>query len=148
MVVRALVALVPPCPSVPPGAGNKPKKELKPGKRAQDLDEGYVGQTHGIDRDVHAPAIRRDDDGDLAAISGLEPAQSGLHVRRQGSCSVSAVYQGSATRQPWPKVLPGGAAAAHAGMTRSRSISQSVLRLRSSRSSGSVDGRSVGRPSR
>jgi hypothetical protein len=41
---------------------------------------------------VDAPTIRRDDDGDLAAISGFEPAQSGLHVwRPQRSCSVPAV---------------------------------------------------------
>jgi hypothetical protein len=58
----------------------------------EDVEKGYVGQTGRFDRDVHAAAVRRDDDGDLAAISGFEPAQSGLHVfRPQISCSVSAV---------------------------------------------------------
>ena len=61
----ALAALVPPCPSVPPGAGNKLKKPTKPRNRKEKVEEGYIG---GIDRDVHAAAIRRHDDGDLAAI--------------------------------------------------------------------------------
>ena len=88
----SLAALVPPCPSVPPGAGNKPKKATKPRNREKDVEQGYVGQTGRLDGDVHAAAVRRDDDGDLAAISGFEPAQSGLHVLRpQGSCDVSAV---------------------------------------------------------
>jgi hypothetical protein len=56
------------------------------------VEEGYVSQTGRFDGDVHAAAVRRDDDGDLAAISGFEPAQSGLHVFwRRGSRSVSAV---------------------------------------------------------
>jgi len=84
----ALAALVPPCPSVPPGAGNKPKKAIKPRKRAKNVEERYAGR---IDRQVHAAAIRRHDDGDLAAISGTEPAQSGLQNQRQGSCCVAAV---------------------------------------------------------
>ena len=90
-MVSSLAALVPPCPSVPPGAGNQPKKAAKPRKRKEKVEEGYeIGR--GIDGDVHAPAVRGDDDGDLAAISGFEPAQSGLHVcRRQETCSVPAV---------------------------------------------------------
>jgi hypothetical protein len=41
---------------------------------------------------MDAATVRRDDDGDLAASSGFEPAQSGLHVYRpRGSHSVSAV---------------------------------------------------------
>jgi hypothetical protein len=64
-VVVALAALVPPCPSVPPGAGNKPKKATKPRNGQEKVEEGYVGR---IDRDVHAAAVRRHDDGDLAAI--------------------------------------------------------------------------------
>ena len=91
-MVSSLAALVPPCPSVPPGAGNKPKKATKPRNGEEDFEQGYVGQTGRVDRDVHAAAVRRDDDGDLAAISGFEPAQSGLHVLRpQGRCDVSAV---------------------------------------------------------
>ena len=87
-MVVALAALVPPCPSVPPGAGNKPKKAIKPRKRAKNVEEGYVG---GIDRQMHAAAIRRHDDGDLASILGTEPAQWGLHVEPQRSCDVAAV---------------------------------------------------------
>ena len=88
-MVVALAALVPPCPSVPPGAGNKPKKAVKPRKRAKKVEEGYVGG--GIDRHVHAAAIRRHDDGDLAAIPA-EPAQWGLHVSwPQRTCSGPAV---------------------------------------------------------
>ena len=90
-MVSSLAALVPPCPSVPPGAGNKPKKATKPRNGEEDFEQGYVGQTGRFDGDVHAPAIRRDDDGDLAAISGTEPAQSGLQNQRQGSCCVAAV---------------------------------------------------------
>ena len=91
-MVSSLAALVPPCPSVPPGAGNKPKKATEPRNGEEDLEEGYVGQAARLDRDVHAAAIRRHDDGDLAAISGFEPAQSALHVLRpQGPCDVSAV---------------------------------------------------------
>jgi hypothetical protein len=70
-VVVALVALVPPCPSVPPGAGNQPKKAAKPGKGEEKVEEGYISR---LDRDVHATAVRRDDDGDLATI-GTEPGQ-------------------------------------------------------------------------
>ena len=85
------MALVPPCPSVPPGAGNKPKKATKPRKRSEEFEKGYV-EWSGIDRNVHAPAIRCHDDGDPAASSGLEPAQYVLHVLRvQGSCNVPAV---------------------------------------------------------
>ena len=91
-MVSSLAALVPPCPSVPPGAGNKPKKAIKPRKRAKKVEERYVGETGGFDRHVDAPAIRRDDDGDLATDSGVEPAQSGLQViRPQRSCGVPAV---------------------------------------------------------
>src|SRR4029077_11318160 len=75
----SLAALVPPCPSVPPGAGNQPKKAAKPRKRQEKVEEGYVRRRR-IDRDVQAPAIRRDDDGDLAACARFEPAQSGLQV--------------------------------------------------------------------
>jgi hypothetical protein len=88
----SLAALVPPCPSVPPGAGNQPKKAIKSRKRAKKIEERYVGQPGRIDRDMDAATVRRDDDGDLAASSGFEPAQSGLHVYRpRGSHSVSAV---------------------------------------------------------
>ena len=84
--------LVAPCPSVPPGAGNKPEKAVKPRKQTNEVEERYVGQTDRVDWDVVAPTIGRDRDGDLAATSGFEPAQSGLHVYRlQDTCRVAAV---------------------------------------------------------
>jgi hypothetical protein len=86
------VLLVAPCPSVPPGADDKPEKAIKPRKRAKNIEERYIGETDRVDRDVDAPTIGRDRDGDLAATSGFEPAQSGLHVRRlQETCRVAAV---------------------------------------------------------
>ena len=39
-VVSALAALVPPRPSVPPGAGNQPKKAVKPRKREEKVEKG------------------------------------------------------------------------------------------------------------
>ena len=88
-MVVALVALVPPCPSVPPGAGNRPKKAAKHRKGEEKVEEGYIGR---IDREMHAAAIRRHDDGDLAAIPGTEPGQCGLlRARRQRECDVAAV---------------------------------------------------------
>jgi hypothetical protein len=78
-VLVELVALVPPCPSVSPGAGNEPEKAIKPRKRAKKIEERYVGQAGWLERDVDAPAIRRDRDGDGATISTIQPAQGGLH---------------------------------------------------------------------
>jgi hypothetical protein len=63
-----LAALVPPCPSVPPGAGNEPKKATKPRKRAKKVEKGYVGGMR-IDRHVDAAAVRRDHHGDGAALA-------------------------------------------------------------------------------
>ena len=91
-MVVALAALAPPCPSVPPGAGNEPKKAIKPRKRAKEFEERYVGQTGLVDRDVHTPTIRCDGDGNLAAMFGSEPAHWGLHVYRlRRACSVPGV---------------------------------------------------------
>ncbi len=73
-----LVALVPPRSSVSPGAGNEGQKAIKPRKRAKKVEEGYVGQAGGFDRDMDAPAIRRDHHGDEATISTIRPAQWGL----------------------------------------------------------------------
>jgi hypothetical protein len=61
------VALVPPCPSVPPGAGNEPKKATKPRKRAKKVEKGYVGGMR-IDRQMHAAAVSRDHHGDGAVL--------------------------------------------------------------------------------
>ncbi len=84
-MVIALAALVPPCPSVPPGAGNEPNKPIKPWKRAKKIEEGYVGHAERFDGDVHAAAIRRRDDSDPAAIPSIEPAQCGLHIAQRAN---------------------------------------------------------------
>jgi hypothetical protein len=73
------VALAPPCSSVSPGAGNKPKKAIKPRKRVKKIEEGYVGQARGFDRNMDTPPIGRDHHGDGATILTIEPAQVGLH---------------------------------------------------------------------
>jgi hypothetical protein len=77
--VVELVALAPPRSSVSPGAGNEPKQAIKPRKRAKKVEEGYVSQAGGFDRNMDAPAICRDHHGDGTAISLIDPAQGGLH---------------------------------------------------------------------
>jgi len=73
------LAPVPPRSAVlPPGAGNEPKKAIKPRKRAKKIEEGYVGETGLADRHVNAPSVRRDHDGDLATILSIETSQCGL----------------------------------------------------------------------
>ena len=75
----ASVALVPPRSSVlPPGAGNEEaKKAVKAGKkRAELIEKGYVAGREIADRDGHAAAIGRHDDGDGAAMAILEQAQA------------------------------------------------------------------------
>ncbi len=75
-----LVALAPACPSVSPGAGNKPKKAIKPRNRAKKIDERYAGQAVRLERHMDTPTIGRHDDGDCAAVSAIEPAHSGLRI--------------------------------------------------------------------
>ncbi len=75
----ASVALVPPRSSVlPPGAGNEEaKKAVKAGKkRAELIEQGYVTGREIAERDGHAAAIGRHDDGDGAAMTILEQAQA------------------------------------------------------------------------
>jgi hypothetical protein len=79
-VLVELVALAPPCTSVSPGAGNEPKKAIKPRKGEEKVEERYTGQAGGIDRDMDAPTIRRHDDGDCTVLSPVEPAQWGLLI--------------------------------------------------------------------
>jgi hypothetical protein len=77
-VVCALAALVPPRSSVlPPGAGNQLKKALKAeDERAENALEGEIDQAFVADRHRNASAIRRDHDGDVAAILPVEQAQA------------------------------------------------------------------------
>jgi hypothetical protein len=92
-VLVELAALVPPCPSVSPGAGNKPKNAIKPRKRAKKVEEGYVGQAGRLERDMHAPAIGRHDDSDCAAVPTIKPAHraSGQVHLRGGPAAFRAV---------------------------------------------------------
>ena len=79
-MVVASVAIVPPSSSVPPpGAGNEAEKASKTEPKAltkgpQKLEKGYVEAA--IDRNVHAAAVRRDDDGDAAMIPTVEQAHA------------------------------------------------------------------------
>ena len=80
-MVRSRLAPVPPCPSVlPPGAGNQEaKKAVETGKkRAQETKGRYVIETGVRDGHLDAPAVRRDDDGDVAAIPTVEQTQCRL----------------------------------------------------------------------
>ena len=79
-VVQALRALVPPRSSVPPGAGNKAEKAIKPRKRAKQVEEGYVEEAGRLDGHVDATTIVRDDDGDASTILPIETTQAGLPV--------------------------------------------------------------------
>jgi hypothetical protein len=73
------LALVLPRSSVlPPGAGNEPKKAIKPRKRAKEFEEGYVDETGLSDRHMDASSVRRDHDGDSATILSIETTQCGL----------------------------------------------------------------------
>jgi hypothetical protein len=76
-VVVALAAPVPPRSSVlPPGAGNKPNKALKlEEERAKNAEQRYVDETGVADGDLDAAAVRRQRDGDVAAIPTFEPSQ-------------------------------------------------------------------------
>ena len=66
-----------------PGAGNEAKKAGKTERKGpKKAEEGYVIREAQIfQRHLHAPSIRRDDDGDVAAIPTVEQAQCGLPDR-------------------------------------------------------------------
>jgi len=72
------VAPFPPHPSVlPPGARNEPNKALKAeDERADDTLEGEIDQAMVIERHRNAPTVRRDHDGEMAAILPVEQAQA------------------------------------------------------------------------
>src|SRR4051812_19276670 len=75
------LAAVPPVASVlPPGAGNEePKKALKADDEgAKKPEERSVRQTGVVQGHLDAAAVRRDHDGDMAAIPAIEQTQRGL----------------------------------------------------------------------
>jgi hypothetical protein len=74
----SLAATVPPRPAIPP-AGDEAKKALNATQdRAKKGEEGYLV---GLDRHVHAAAVRRHDDGDCAAIGAMPDAQGARSLR-------------------------------------------------------------------
>jgi len=76
--VASALALRPPRSSVLlPGPGNKAEKADKTERKgAKKAEERYVvGETQIFERHLHAAAVRRDDDGDVAAIPTVEEAQ-------------------------------------------------------------------------
>ena len=75
-MVLALVAPVPPRSSVPPpGARNEEaKKALKAEQERANKVEGGYAELEVTSGHEHAAAIRRDDDGDSAAVPVLEEA--------------------------------------------------------------------------
>ena len=71
------LAPVPPCPSVlPPGAGNEEaNKALKAQEeRAKEVEE-RVDEAVVANRQLHAPTVAGDDDGDMAAMQSVEAGQ-------------------------------------------------------------------------
>jgi len=76
-VVVALAAPLPPRSSVlPPGAGNETKKAIKlEEERAKNPEERYVNEAGVADGHLHAPAVGRERDDDVAAIPTFEPSQ-------------------------------------------------------------------------
>ena len=71
---------LPPRSSVlPPGAGDQAKKAVQPKEeRAKKGEERDVGRLGVVERHVDAPAVRRGDDGDAAAVLTVEQTQVGL----------------------------------------------------------------------
>jgi hypothetical protein len=69
-----LAALVP-RPSVPPGAGNKPKKAYK--AKPKGVEQGGKGNVEAgrFDGHLDAATVRRHDDGDTAAIPTIQIEQ-------------------------------------------------------------------------
>lgn len=70
-LVSRRLASVPSHPSVlPPGAGNEPKKPIKP--EAKEREERYVSERLRLDGHMHAATVRCHDDGDGAAVLPIE----------------------------------------------------------------------------
>ena len=77
-VSRSLAAIAPSCPVASP-AGNEEDKLLEPEQdRAKKGEDGYLGS---LDRNVHAAAIRRHDDGDGAAIRQISRCHGSRSLR-------------------------------------------------------------------
>ena len=68
-------------PSVLPPAGDEPDEALDDDDDRADKGEG--GRLVGADGHVHAPAIRRDDNGERAAIEALRGSHGPRSLRAQ-----------------------------------------------------------------
>ena len=91
------LAPVPPCSSVlPPGAGNEEADEGRQDRRGASEEGRGANRPRGpasFKRHLHAPAVRRDDDGDVAAIVPIEQTQAGLPNATRPTRAVRAVYE-------------------------------------------------------
>jgi len=90
------LASVPPCPSVlPPGAGNEEaEKAVKTdAKRAKETEKRAILEAGVVHRQLDAPTVRRDDDGDMAAIPAIEQTQAGLQNDARRTRAMAAVYE-------------------------------------------------------
>src|SRR6476646_8139609 len=101
------LAPVPPSSSVlPPGAGNEEADEAvkTDEERAKKGEERTVREARVVHGHLHAAAVRRDDDGDVAAIVPIEQTQDGLPNATRPTRAVRAVYEAlrdrATTRNP------------------------------------------------
>jgi hypothetical protein len=79
-VSRSLAAIAPSCPVASP-AGNEEDELLKPEQdRAKKGEDGYLGRP---DRQLHAAAVGRHDDGDGAAIRQISRCHGSRSLRGQ-----------------------------------------------------------------
>jgi hypothetical protein len=78
------LALVPPRSSVlPPGAGNEPDEARKAHEKGpNEAEERGVDETAAVDREQDAATVRRDHDGDVAAIVSVQQAHAVSHRAR------------------------------------------------------------------
>ena len=119
-----------------------PRRPSSPRSERSKARTGTSDKARGLDGHMDAATVGRHDDGDLSAILPIELAQCGLPVAPHhpgGRATWGAVYESMGHR---------ATTCAHAGIERSRSMSQSAPLTRPARSSDSVEGRSVGRPRR
>ncbi len=93
------LALPPRSSVLPPGAGNKAEKAIQPKEeRAKKGEKRYINEPGVAHRQVHAAAIRRDDDGDATAIPSVEQAQVRLRVRVRAADQRALPRQSSSLR--------------------------------------------------
>ncbi len=83
----------------------RPRRPSSPGSERSEIEEGYVGETGRFDGHVDAPTVRRDHDGDAAAIPPFEQTQvwSPCSVRTDrwpGRCAAQSTQPSLDSRKP------------------------------------------------